>query len=223
MEIIVGKLAGFCFGVDNAVSGAMEKLKDNKKIYCLGEIIHNEQVINGLESKGMITVNSLDEIPNGEKVIFRAHGEIVENYEKAKQKNLEVIDLTCPKVKAIHIKVERESKRAFIIIVGKRNHPEIIATKSFAGENCFVVETSDDILDSYMEYEKTNLGQVYVVSQTTFSSKKFDSIAEEVKLNFYEADVVVDKTICDATENRQNETRELARECKQNDYNRWKT
>ncbi len=120
MEIKVGKLAGFCFGVDNAVNGALSSLKENKTVYCLGEIVHNEQVIRELEDKGMITVNSLDEVPDGEKVIFRAHGEIVENYEKAKNKNLEVIDLTCPKVKAIHIKAERESKRAFIIIVGKK-------------------------------------------------------------------------------------------------------
>lgn len=211
MEIIVGKLAGFCFGVDNAVSGAYKALEEKNKVYCLGEIIHNENVISELENNGMITINSLDEVPDGNQVIFRSHGEIKENYEKAEKKNLNVIDLTCPKVKAIHIKVEREKNRAFIIIVGKENHPETIATKSFAGENSFVIESSDDILDAYMEYEKTNLGQVYVVSQTTFSSKKFDSIADEIKLNFYEADVIIDKTICDATENRQKETREIAK------------
>lgn len=213
MEVIVGKLSGFCFGVENATNGAQKEieLSKDKKIYCLGELVHNEQVIKKLENRGMITVNSIDEIPENSKVIFRAHGEAKEVYEKAKNKNLEIIDLTCPKVKAIHIKVEREKENSFILIVGKRSHPEIIGTKGFAGKNSFVIENEDEILDAYMEYEKTNLGQVYIVSQTTFSSSKFDKLIDEIKLNFYEADVIVDKTICDATENRQQETREISK------------
>lgn len=211
MDVIIGKLSGFCFGVENAVNGAHKKLDDNKKIYCLGEIVHNEQVIESLEKKGMITVNDIDEVPNNSKVIFRAHGEAESVYEKAKSKNLEIIDLTCPKVKAIHIKVQRERNNSFILIVGKKNHPETIGTQGFAGENSFVIENEDEILDAYMEYEKTNLGRVYIVSQTTFSSSKFDSLVDEIQLNFYEADVIVDKTICDATENRQMETRELSK------------
>ena len=196
MEVIVGKLAGFCFGVQNAVDCAEKELDLNNNIYCLGEIVHNEQVIKNLEKKGMITVNNIDEVPDDSKVIFRAHGESQIIYEKAKQKHLEVIDLTCPKVKAIHMKVEREKDKSFIIIVGKKSHPEIIGTKGFAGENSFVIENEDEILDAYMEYEKTNLGRVYVVSQTTFSSSKFDKLSEEIQLNFCEADVIIDKTIC---------------------------
>lgn len=212
MEVIVGKTSGFCFGVENAVSGAQKVLKENnEKIYCLGEIIHNEQVIKSLENCGMITVDNLEEVPEGGNVIFRAHGEAKKVYEMAEKRNLKVFDFTCPKVKAIHIKVEREKEKSFIIIVGKRNHPEIIGTKGFAGENSYVIENEDDILDCYMEYEKTNLGRVYVVSQTTFSSAKFDKLLEEIQLNFYEADVFVDKTICDSTENRQQETREISK------------
>jgi 4-hydroxy-3-methylbut-2-enyl diphosphate reductase len=210
MEIIVGKLGGFCFGVKNAIDSALKEVNDDK-IYCLGEIVHNEKVIQMLENKGMITVDSIDEIPNNSNVIFRSHGEAKEIYEEANLKNLKIIDLTCPKVKAIHIKVEREKEKSFIIIVGKKNHPEIIGTKSFAGKNSFVIENDDEILDCYMEYEKTNLGKVYIVSQTTFSSLKFDRLVEELELNFYEADVIVDKTICDSTENRQKETREISK------------
>lgn len=216
MEVIVGKTSGFCFGVENAVSGAQKVLKENnEKIYCLGEIIHNEQVIKSLENCGMITVDNLEEVPEGGNVIFRAHGEAKKVYEMAEKRNLKVFDFTCPKVKAIHIKVEREKEKSFIIIVGKRNHPEIIGTKGFAGENSYVIENEDDILDCYMEYEKTNLGRVYVVSQTTFSSAKFDKLLEEIQLNFYEADVFVDKTICDSTENRQQETREISKKANQ--------
>lgn len=211
MEVIVGKTSGFCFGVDNAVKGAQKVIKDNGSVYCLGEIIHNEQVIKLLEDYGMITVDNLNDIPEGEKVIFRAHGEAKKVYEMAEKKNLKIFDFTCPKVKAIHMKVQREKEKSFIIIIGKKNHPEIIGTKGFAGENSYVVESEDDILDAYMEYEKTNLGRVYVFSQTTFSSSKFDKIVEEIQTNFYEADVFVDKTICDSTENRQQETRELSK------------
>lgn len=211
MEVIVGKTSGFCFGVDNAVKGAQKVIKDNGSVYCLGEIIHNEQVIKLLEDYGMITVDNLSDIPEGEKVIFRAHGEAKKVYEMAEKKNLKIFDFTCPKVKAIHMKVQREKENSFIIIIGKKNHPEIIGTKGFAGENSYVVESEDDILDAYMEYEKTNLGRVYVFSQTTFSSSKFDKIVEEIQTNFYEADVFVDKTICDSTENRQQETRELSK------------
>lgn len=211
MEVIVGKTSGFCFGVDNAVKGAQKVIRDNGSVYCLGEIIHNEQVIKSLEDYGMITVDNLNDIPEGEKVIFRAHGEAKKVYEMAEKKNLKIFDFTCPKVKAIHMKVQREKEKSFIIIIGKKNHPEIIGTKGFAGENSYVVESEDDILDAYMEYEKTNLGRVYVFSQTTFSSSKFDKIVEEIQTNFYEADVFVDKTICDSTENRQQETRELSK------------
>lgn len=210
MEIIVGKYAGFCPGVANTVKRAEEELEKGK-IYCLGEIVHNGQVIHSLEEKGMITVENLEEVPNGSRVIFRAHGESKTVYERAEKKGLEVVDLTCGKVKSIHIKVEKYSKNAFIIIVGKKGHPEVIGTKSFAGDNSFVVEDEDDILDAYMEYEKTNLGLVYVVAQTTCSSKKFDILAEEIKKNFYEADCIIDKTVCMATEQRQGETKELAK------------
>ena len=212
MEVVVGKLAGFCPGVAMTVEKANNILNEKENVYCLGEIVHNRQVVEKLENRGMKTVSSIEEIRDGANVIFRAHGEAKKIYDRAKEKNLKIFDLTCGKVKAIHIKVERENNKSFIIIVGDKSHPEVIGTKGFATENCFVIENSDDILDAYMEYEKTNLGRVFVVSQTTFSSSEFDKIAEEIKHNFIEADVIIDKTICDATSLRQNEVRSLAKE-----------
>lgn len=211
MNIYIGKTSGFCAGVKNAVDKAKDAITEKKKIYCLGEIVHNSQVINSLESNGMITVDNIENIPDGEKVIFRAHGEAKKVYERAKEKNLQIIDTTCGKVKAIHIKVEKENANSFIIIIGKKAHPETIGTKGCAGENSAVIETEDDILDAYMEYEKTNLGRVYVVAQTTFSSKLFDKLIKEIETNFIEADIIVDKTICDSTEIRQAETREMSK------------
>ena len=211
MKVVIGKLAGFCKGVEYAIEKA-EKELENKKIYCLGEIVHNRQVVQKLEEKGMITVNDIEEVPNNEIVIFRAHGESKKIYEKAKEKNLQIVDLTCGNVKRIHAKVEKESDKSFVIILGKRNHPEVIGTKGFANNNSFVIETEDDILDAYMEYEKTSLGSVYVVAQTTYSSSYFDILAEEIKKNFIETDVIIDKTICMATEERQKEAKDMSKE-----------
>ena len=212
MEIIIGKNAGFCSGVAYTIKKA-NKLLENNKIYCLGEIIHNEQVVKKLESNGMKTVSDIEEIPNGEKVIFRAHGEPICTYKRAEEKKLKIEDLTCGRVKLIHKKVEEARKDSFIILVGNKNHPETIGTIGFAGKQSYVIESDDDILDAYIEYEKTYLGKVYVVSQTTFSSKKFDELANEIEKNFCEADVIIDKTICDSTEIRQLEAKKLSQEC----------
>lgn len=212
MEIYIGKTAGFCPGVKVAIDKAENVVFDRDKIYCLGEIVHNKQIVNELESNGMITVQNIEEIPDGEEVIFRAHGEAKKIYKRAEEKKLKVIDTTCGNVKSVHLKVEREKDKSFIIILGKKNHPEIIGTKGFAGENSFVIETEDDILDAYMKYEKTNLGRVYVVAQTTFSSKLFDELASQIEENFAESDVIIDKTVCDATELRQAETKKMSKE-----------
>ena len=214
MEVVIGKLAGFCPGVENTIKKAREILEKNKNVYCLGEIVHNKQVIEELEKNGMITVDDLEEVPEDSIIIFRAHGEPEYKYEIAKNRNLKLYDLTCGKVIAIHRKVEKEKNDSFIIVVGKKKHPEVLGTKGFAGENSYVVETEDDILDAYMEYEKTEMGRVYVVAQTTISSNYFDVLAEEIEKNFIEADVVIDKTICNATEIRQKETKEMSKKLK---------
>ena len=159
----------------------------------------------------MVTVSDIEEVPDGETVIIRAHGEPPITYEKAREKNLEVVDLTCLKVKSIHNKVEKYREKAFIIIVGKQEHPEVIGIKGFAGENSIVIKEEDEILDAYMKYENTNFSLVYVVSQTTFSSKRFDEISQEIEKNFWEADCIIDKTICMATEQRQEETKNIAK------------
>ena len=212
MEVLVGKYAGFCGGVKAAVGKTEQATEENNGIYCLGEVVHNKQVIENLEAKGLKIVNSIDEVPDGCKMIIRAHGEKEEVYKKAEEKNIEIIDTTCKFVESIHNKVKSASKDSFIIIVGEKNHAEIIGTAGYAGENYYIVEEEADILDSYMEYEKTNLGKVYVCSQTTFNMKKFDDLAKEIEHNFYEADVIVDKTICSSTEIRQNECMDLAKQ-----------
>lgn len=212
MEVIIGKNAGFCAGVDYTIKKANELLSQGE-IYCLGEIVHNKKVIEELEEKGMKTVETIEEIPDGSRVIFRAHGETPIIYKKAKDKNLKIEDLTCANVKVIHNKVEKAKNDSFVIVIGVKNHPEIIGTIGFAGENSAIIESEDDILEAYMEYEKTMLGKVFVVAQTTFSSKKFDELAGEIATNFCETEVTIDKTICNSTENRQLEALEMSKKC----------
>lgn len=210
MNITIGKTSGFCNGVENTVKRAEDAL-NKEKVYCLGEIVHNERVIHDLESKGMITINNIDEAPNNSKVIIRAHGELKETYDKAKEKNIEVIDLTCGKIKAIRVKISKKVEDHYIIIIGKKNHPESLGVLSFSGNNSSIVEDKEDIKNVIAQIEKTSLNKIYIVSQTTFNSDKFDELVNLIKENTTK-EVVIDKTICDATSKRQNETRELSKQ-----------
>jgi 4-hydroxy-3-methylbut-2-enyl diphosphate reductase len=210
MEIIVGKYSGFCAGVNYTYSKALEELK-NGPLYCLGKIIHNEHVIKELEDKGMITVNSLSEIPDNSSVIFRAHGEPLSSYLYAKEHNINVIDLTCGKVKIIHNKVEKMKDDNYIIIIGKKTHPEIIGTMGFAGEYYSVIEDESDIAKLKEEIKKSNRNNIFVISQTTFSNKQFDELIEEIKKELKDYKITIDKSICNATEKRQLECEDISK------------
>jgi (E)-4-hydroxy-3-methyl-but-2-enyl pyrophosphate reductase len=128
LKILTAKSAGFCFGVNNAVDMVYNLLdKTDKKIYTLGPIIHNEQVVAELEAKGVKTINSAEEAENGSTVVIRAHGVTPETYDKLKEKNIEIIDATCPYVKKIHRLVREKYTEGFdIIIAGNANHPEVM-------------------------------------------------------------------------------------------------
>ena len=213
MNIVIGKYSGFCAGVNYTYNKAKEEIK-NGKTYCLGEIIHNEQVIKELEDLGMITVDKIEDIPNNSRVIFRAHGEPLKNYLYAKEHNLEVIDLTCGRVKLIHNKVSSKKDDSFILIIGKKSHPEIIGTLGFSGDNSYVIENDSDIIDALTKVKKSKINKVYIVSQTTFSSSLFDKLVNIIKDKFNNIEIKIDKTICDATEKRQNEVLELSKNSK---------
>lgn len=206
MEVVVGKLAGFCPGVNRAVNKALEASKKYDSVYCLGELVHNKQVIEELEKNNVITVEDINEIPDNSIVIFRAHGVKESIYDIAKKKNLEIIDLTCGKVRLIHEKVKKEKDKSFIIIVGDKDHPECIATKDFAGPNSISIFDETEIIDVYKRIEESNFKRIYVVSQTTYNLEKFKMLSKEIEENFCEFDVIIDNTICNATEERQKET-----------------
>ncbi|MBQ8535505.1 MAG: 4-hydroxy-3-methylbut-2-enyl diphosphate reductase [Bacilli bacterium] len=209
MKITIGKTSGFCNGVENTVKRA-ENALGNEKVYCLGEIVHNERVIHDLEANGMITINKIEDAPNNSKVIIRAHGELKETYDKAKEKNIEILDLTCGKIKAIRVKISKKLDDHYIIIIGKKNHPESLGVLSFSGEHSNIIEDKEDINEIIDKVNNSLLNKIYIVSQTTFNSDKFDELISIIK-NKTTKEVIVDKTICDATSKRQNETRELSK------------
>lgn len=209
MNVIIGKTSGFCNGVSYTVKTAEETIK-NEKIYCLGEIVHNERVINDLEKNGMITIKNIDEAPNNSKVIIRAHGELKETYDKALQKNIDILDLTCGKIKAIRVKISKRVDDHFIVIIGKKQHPESLGVLSFSGNNSLIIEDFEDIDKNIEIINGSSMNKIYIVSQTTFNADKYDKLVDYLK-SLTEKDIIIDKTICDATSKRQNETKELSK------------
>lgn len=211
MELIVGKTAGFCYGVKRAVDGAKEELKKDETIYGLGEIVHNLEVIKELENLGMQFIENIEEA-KGETII-RAHGIQKEIYEKAKEKQIELVDYTCPKVLKIHqIAEEYANKGYYIFLLGNKKHPEIIGTLSYCGENKFVIEKEDDTIKALEALEKSEIKKLLVISQTTYSLEKFYIIEEIIKNELpRDVELVIKNTICQATEIRQKETEQIAK------------
>lgn len=213
MEIISSKMCDFCLGVKYTINKTLKILESsNDKIYCLGQIVHNEWIINKLETHGMIMVNSIDDVPNNAKLIIRAHGEPKETINIAKSKNIDLIDLTCGKIKVIINKIKKAKENSFIVIVGKKNHPETIGLLSYAGKNSNILETCEDISSVCKQIKEKNFRKIYVFSQTTFSSIKFDILINELKKNFgNETNIIINKSICDVTAKRQIEAQKLSK------------
>ena len=210
MEIIIGKTAGFCFGVKNAVIKTVEELEKNDSIYCLGELVHNNQVTEELTSKGVKFIENIEEAED--KVIIRSHGVQKQIYEKADKLNLQLVDLTCPKVLQIHEIADEYVKQGyFIFIIGKKEHPEMIGTVSFCGDNYYVVENEEKVSQAVECFKKTNIGNALIISQTTFSLDKFKNIVEKIKSNIEPSRLEIRNTICTATKQRQEETAEIAK------------
>lgn len=212
MEIIVGKTAGFCYGVKRAIDGAKEELEKTKnEIFCLGEIVHNKQVVESLKNNGLIFIEDINEAKN--KVILRAHGVTKEIYEIAKKRQIEIKDYTCPNVLKIHEIAQEYAKNGFyIFLLGNIKHPENIGTLSYCGENSYVIEKEDDVFKALDKFQKTKIEKLLVISQTTFSLEKFYIIEEILKNELPKnIELVIKNTICKATELRQKETEKIAK------------
>ena len=213
MEVILGKTAGFCYGVKRAVEGAKTEIEKCKNTYCLGEIVHNKQVVENLKKKGMKFIENLEEIKQKDaNVIIRAHGVPKNIYKLAKEKNIKIIDYTCPNVLKIHEIADKYSKDGYyIILCGNNNHPENLGTISYCNENYDVIEKEEQTNDIIEKIIKNNINKVLLISQTTYNLEKFKNIEKILKDKLKEdVELIVRNTICRATELRQKETEEIA-------------
>ena len=210
MQVKVAKSAGFCFGVQRAVDTVYEQAeKGVRPIYTYGPIIHNEVVVEDLKEKGVEVLNSLEELKKVEKgtVIIRSHGVGREIYELIREKGLDCVDATCPFVKKIHKIVDKESAAGKeIIIIGNDKHPEVEVIKGWCRTKAYVIESAEQA----EELCASETVPLCIVSQTTFNYKKFKDLVEILDKKRY--DKIVVNTICNATEERQTEARQIAGE-----------
>ncbi len=212
MEIIVGKTAGFCYGVKRAVEGAIEETENKEEVYCLGEIVHNKEVVKKLKQKGIKQIEKIEEATG--KTIIRAHGIAKEIYEKAKEMNIEIKDLTCPKVLQIHKIAEDFQKEGYyIFLFGNKNHPENIGTISYCGNKYYVIEDLERLPEALKKLEESQVKKLAVIAQTTYNLEKFETGTKEIERLLEDKGIKIDivNTICHATESRQKETEEISK------------
>ncbi|MDE7086712.1 MAG: 4-hydroxy-3-methylbut-2-enyl diphosphate reductase, partial [Clostridia bacterium] len=205
MQVYIAKSSGFCRGVQNAVDTAMNINPENT--YILGEIIHNADVTNAIESRGIKVVETLDEVPDGATVIFRSHGVPLSFYESCENRGIKYIDCTCKFVNNTQKIVKSEYEKGnFIVICGEPTHPEVIGLQGWCNNSALVIN------DETADLTQITAKNVSVVAQTTFSVEKFDKIIKNIK-KLCEKSVAVFKTICYTTVRRQSEAKRLSAIC----------
>lgn len=207
MKVELAKSAGFCFGVEKAVNTVYEEAKKNDEIvYTLGPIIHNEEVVKDMKRRGVEAVNieDLNSLPKG-TVIIRSHGVSKDVYNFVKHSGHRVVDATCPFVKKIHAIVSVQSgKKKTVVIIGNPKHPEVMGIRGWGDENTYAVENIEQFINLNLKKDE----EIVIVAQTTFNHKKFQEIID--KILFLGYDVRCFNTICNATQERQAEAKEIA-------------
>ena len=207
MEVILAESAGFCFGVKRAVEKVYEQAAIGKKIYTFGPIIHNEEVVKDLENKGVTVIETEEELTSLTEgtVVIRSHGVSKHICALIAQSGLECVDATCPFVKRIHNIVEKESAAGKkIIIIGNAGHPEVEGIMGWSHTPASVIESAEEAENFNCKKDE----MLCIVSQTTFNYNKFKDLVEIFQKKGYNVNVV--NTICNATEERQTQAREIA-------------
>ena len=203
MQIKKANVQGFCFGVAITVKKAEEAIAQRDDVTTLGHVVHNPQMVASLASRGLKNATSVDDVQSG-TLFVRAHGLPTDVFEKAKEKNLQVIDATCPMVTKIHVQAEKLKADGYkIVVVGDPHHPEVKGTLSHV-PGAWCIETVEDV-DAL-----PRASRVGVVVQSTYSKARFLDIVKALTAKYYEVRAV--NTICTDTNNRQSEAVTLSKE-----------
>ena len=205
MKIFLAKDAGYCFGVRDAVNLAYESAEKYGEIYMLGDIVHNENVINDLNQAGAKVVGSLDEVPDGKPILFRAHGTPEEIWEDVETKTVNIVDATCPLVREIHDEVKKLSNEGRkIIIIGDHNHDEVVGIASQVSDAIVISNTNEAT-------KLRKMKRAGVVTQSTQTIENVQAIVNILMTKVYDLNFV--NTICFPTKRNQNQIKELAKQC----------
>ena len=207
MNIIVAKSAGYCFGVRDAVNIAYETAEKYGNVYMLGDIVHNEKVVADLEKVGAKVVQNLSEIPKDSPVLFRAHGTKTDIWEEAKNKNLKIIDATCPLVHEIHHEVKKlESEKRQIIIIGDHGHDEVVAIADQVTKRKPIIISNPEEAKELRRYKRAG-----IVSQSTQMIENLQDIMDVLLQKVYDLRFV--NTICFPTKRNHERIKELSVNC----------
>ena len=210
MQIILAKTAGFCFGVNRAVKLTYELLEQGRSVATLGPLIHNPQVVEDLESKGAITCDSVDDVPDGYEVVIRSHGVGQSVYDKISTRRLAYHDATCPFVTKIHkIAARAGAEGAMLLVAGDAKHPEV---QGIVGHTTGKVEVFANLAElEKLLPELTQQKSIFAVAQTTFNVQSWETCKEFLKNQCTNAKIF--DTICNATWARQQEAEDLSQKC----------
>jgi len=207
-KVLLVNPRGFCAGVDRAIEIVESCLTVfGKPVYVRHEIVHNQHVVRDLEKKGAIFVEDLEEIPKGNVVVLSAHGVAPSVKREANERELNVIDATCPLVAKVHIEAIKFHNEGYsIVLIGHHGHQEVIGTMGEAPMS--LVENVQDV-----EKLELNSEKIVYLTQTTLSIDDTKDIIEALKKKFPHIDAPKKEDICYATTNRQNAVKELAKKC----------
>lgn len=209
MKLLLSNPRGFCAGVERAIEIVERALEIwGAPIYVKHEIVHNRHVVDGLRGKGAIFIEDLDSVPEGARLIYSAHGVSPKIREKAKNRKLIEIDATCPLVTKLHSASKRYATKGYqIVLIGHKNHVEVIGTKGEAEAQTTVVENPKDIENLPFDSDE----KIFYLMQTTLSMDEVGPMVTALKEKFPKAETLPSSSICFATTNRQEALKEISK------------
>ena len=211
MKIILASPRGFCAGVERAITIVEQSIaKYGSPIYVRHEVVHNRYVVEKLKGEGAIFVDQLSEVPEGQTVIFSAHGVSEAIHREGASRQLQVVDATCPLVTKVHNEVKRFRKDGYkVILIGHAGHPEVEGTLGQVSDGVFLIENIEDINSLPLSHHE----KIACVTQTTLSLDDTRLIMNELEKSFPTIVFPRKDDICYATQNRQDAVKELAKTC----------